>query len=387
MGIPLLAALSAGCGAHIVSSAPPVPAPANDAVETRLFLIGDAGAPKASGEPVLHALGEDLALDPAHSLIVFLGDNVYPKGIPDSTDAGYAEALRRLDDQINIAVQHRVRAWFIPGNHDWDRSGADGYARIRRQDERISARGAGLVRMRPLAGCPGPVVADEGRRLRLVMLDTQWWLQSEAQAAAIKAGCAVNDSAGAVDSLRGALAGGGRRVIVVGHHPLRSGGEHGGFFDWKDHIFPLRHVASWLWLPLPLIGSAYPLSRNLGINSQDMSSSAYKRMKLSLAVALSDQPPLVYASGHDHGLQVIQGGVAHYHLVSGAGIYAHEGPLTGVDGAQLALQAAGYMRLDILRDGRVRLGVVVVEKDGTHREVQSQWLAADPCVADQGNCN
>jgi hypothetical protein len=118
-----------------------------------------------------------------------------------------------------------------------------------------------------------------------------------------------------------------------------------------------------------------------------MSSSAYKRMKLSLAVAFSDQPPLAYASGHDHGLQVIQGGVAHYQLVSGAGIYAHEGPLTGIAGAELALQAAGYMRVDILRDGRVRLGVVVVEKDGAHREVQSQWLAAEPCVADQGNCN
>ncbi|HKV76003.1 MAG TPA: metallophosphoesterase [Gemmatimonadales bacterium] len=344
-------------------------------METHLFLIGDAGAPAAAGEPVLKALGEDLSVDPSRSLVVFLGDNAYPTGIPDSTDSGYAEALRRLDAQIDVVVQHKVRGYFLPGNHDWDRSGANGYARILRQGERVSRRGAGLVRMRPLPGCPGPVVADEGEWLRLVMLDTQWWLQSQAREASVKAGCVTSTEQGTIDSLRSAITGAGlRRVVVLGHHPLRSGGEHGGFFDWKDHLFPLRNVASWLWLPLPVIGSAYPLSRNLGISSQDMSGKAYKRMKQSFAEAFDVAPPLVYAAGHDHGLQVIEGGPAGFQLVSGAGIYSHEGPLTGIQGTELALQAAGYMRVDVLRDGRVRLGVITVDQDGTHREIQSRWL-------------
>src|SRR5436309_11924013 len=30
---------------------------------------------------------------------------------------------------------------------------------------------------------------------------------------------------------------------------------HGGHFGWQDHIFPLRNIKPWLWIPLPLIGS------------------------------------------------------------------------------------------------------------------------------------
>jgi hypothetical protein len=340
-----------------------------------LFLIGDAGAPNADGEPVLRALGEELALDSARNLVLFLGDNAYPRGLPDSTASNYPDAVRRLDTQIDLVVQHGSRGFFIPGNHDWDRSGSDGWNAIRREGELIDAHGAGRIRMAPTAGCPGPVIVDEGRWLRLIMLDTQWWLQSGPKPQAAATGCATFDEASTVDSLLAAISGaGGRRVVVLGHHPLRTGGEHGGFFDWKDHIFPLRHLQSWLWLPLPIIGSAYPLSRNLGISRQDLSNSTYKRMAASLGAVFLEHPPLVYASGHDHGLQVIQGGSARFLLVSGAGIYGHEGPLTGVKGAELALQAAGYMRLDILRDGRVRLGVMTVDRDGRRLEVQSRWL-------------
>jgi hypothetical protein len=379
LGLILLAGWSAACGSRIVSGATPIPEPEDQSVETRLFLIGDAGAPNPEGEPVLQALGAELALDPARSLVLFLGDNLYPRGLPDSTASNYSDAIRRLDTQIDLVVQHGSRGFFIPGNHDWDRFGTDGWNAIRRQGDRIDAEGAGRIRMAPTGGCPGPVVADEGRWLRLVMLDTQWWLQAGPKPQAAASGCPTFDEVSTIDSLRAAITGaGGRRVVVLGHHPVRSGGEHGGFFDWKDHIFPLRLLQSWLWLPLPIIGSAYPLSRNLGITRQDFSNSNYKRMAGALSAVLREHPPLVYASGHDHGLQVIRGDSTPFLLVSGGGIYGHEGPLTGVKGAELALQAAGYMRLDILRDGRVRLGVMTVDRDGRRQEVQSRWLEPTP---------
>ena len=50
-------------------------------------------------------------------------------------------------------------------------------------------------------------------------------------------------------------------VIVVGHHPLETYGPHGGFFDWKSHLFPARDIKGWLWVPVPIFGAAYPYWR------------------------------------------------------------------------------------------------------------------------------
>ncbi|HEV2125867.1 MAG TPA: hypothetical protein VGW38_24180, partial [Chloroflexota bacterium] len=77
-----------GCGLfgrpflNLSDSLPPV---APDSIAAELFLIGDAGLPAPGGEPVLAALKKAVSWDPDRSLVVFLGDNVYPAGLPDST--------------------------------------------------------------------------------------------------------------------------------------------------------------------------------------------------------------------------------------------------------------------------------------------------------------
>ncbi len=371
--------LSAGaCGSQYIAPLSPVPLIRTDAIDTRLYLIGDAGAPNSRGEPVLLALGRDLDDDPEHSIVVYLGDNLYPRGLPDSNSKRYPDAVRRLDTQVDLLVHRQVRGFMIPGNHDWDRSGPDGWNAIMREGDHVDARGKGYIRLLPKAGCPGPVTIDRGTELRLVLVDTQWWLQSGKKPGLPGLGCPDFDETTIQEAMRVAVEGGGERhVVVLGHHPLRSGGEHGGFFDWKEHLFPLRHVKKWMWLPLPVLGSAMPLARNLGVTSQDISNGTNKRMVRAFGASFADKPPLVYGSGHDHGLQVLEGGVARWMLISGAGIYSHEGPISRIKGTQLALQAAGYMRLDLLKDGRVRLGVITVDSKGFSTEVLSTWLVAE----------
>lgn len=351
-----------------------MPLPPAESIESTLFLVGDAGAP-VPGEPVLAALGAVIAGDTARSLVLFLGDNIYPRGLPAPDDPGFAEAARRLDAQIEVLRSHGVRGWFVPGNHDWARFGEGGWDAIRRQDLRVSQIGAPLVELLPDRGCPGPVVVDVRERLRLVLLDTQWWLQGAARPGAADDGCPTFTEAGVEEALRAAVAGAGaRHVIVAGHHPLASGGEHGGFFDWKDHLFPLRNAVPWLWLPLPGLGSIYPIARNFGITNQDIPGGRYQRMIRAFGRAFRGQAPLVYAAGHEHGLQVLEGGPARWQLVSGAGIYGHNGPLTDVPGTRVAIREAGFMRLDLLGDGRVRLAVISVDRTGRPQEVYSRWL-------------
>ena len=97
-------------------------------------------------------------------------------------------------------------------------------------------------------------------------------------------------------------------------------------------------------------------------------------MRAALVRALSKQPPLLYAAGHEHNLQVIQGSSARYLVVSGAGIYGHHGPVRWHPRTRFAKVASGFVRVDVLRNGRVRLGVLIVDRTGRSREHYSLWL-------------
>jgi len=211
--------------------------------------------------------------------------------------------------------------------------------------------------------------------VRLVALDTEWWLHDGPKPSDRSTGCAAGSGPEVVDLLRAALKGaGGRAVVVVAHHPLESGGPHGGHFGWQDHLFPLRELEPWLWIPLPLIGSTYPIARESGISRQDVSSGAYHRMRAALDSAFAGSPPLIYAAGHDHALQVIAGGSVRYLLVSGAGTFGHRDRVTTLDSTRFVRSASGFMRVEFLRDGRARLSVTVVDRNGGAAEAFALWL-------------
>jgi hypothetical protein len=73
---------------------------------------------------------------------------------------------------------------------------------------------------------------------------------------------------------------------------------------------------------------------------------------------------------------------AAYQLVSGAGILGHGSLVRHIEGTVFAREAAGFMRLDVTRDGRIRLSVTTVVPQGKRRkgesaEVYSAWLTEE----------
>ncbi len=373
-------ALAAPCLAAallLVAPAPAVP-PAQDVSET-LILIGDAGDPAPGGEPVLIALSRELARDPAHTAVVFLGDNLYEVGLAPPGHPGRGEQERRLDTQVEVARASGARGFFVPGNHDWAGEGTDGWNAIRRQGQRIDERGQGTVQMLPKDGCPGPAVEDVGPWLRLVMLDTQWWLHGFDKPIDPTSSCPQDSEAEVLAALNAALQGAGtRHVVVTAHHPLATGGPHGGYFTFKQHLFPLTDARRGLWLPLPLIGSLYPLARKAGATAQDITSEVNRHMRESIESVLREHPPLAFAAGHEHAQQVIDGHSARHLLVSGAGIYDHENAVKRIPGSRFASSKAGFMRLQFTNDGRVRLGVLEVNRKAAVVESYAVWLTDAP---------
>jgi hypothetical protein len=350
------------------------PPPARDVV-LRLFLIGDAGDPDEKGEPVLEALERELAQDPARSVVVFLGDNVYPSGLPPVDARNRGEMERRLDRQVDAVTSHGARAIFVPGNHDWDKEEAGGWEAVRRQAAHVLARGGALVDYRPRDGCPGPEVVDLHDRVRLVALDTQWWLHEGPKPQDPTSSCAADSRDEVLAALRGALReADGREVVVAAHHPLATGGPHGGYFSFRAHVFPLTDVHKGLWLPLPFVGSLYPLSRKGGVSAQDIDNAKNRAMREALETVLRERPPLAFASGHEHALQVITSPSSRRLLVSGAGIFGHTSSVRRVKGGLFASSAAGFMRLDFPRDGPPRLAVLGVDARARLRELYAEWI-------------
>lgn len=347
-------ASAAGCALKAPFTDPALTrAEAADRVHFRLLLIGDAGEPK-DPEPVLTVADAWAGRQPGRSRVVFLGDNAYPNGLVENRRT---DAERRLARQIDAFAPSGVPVTFIPGNHDWDRSNEAGLTAVRAQEAFVTGRGAGF---QPKAGCPGPAVIDLPDRtapvVRVVAIDTQWFLHQHDRGA----GCSPDTPAGVESALREAAAT-TVPLVVVGHHPIATNGPHGGFHDWRSHLFPLAELYGWgKRVPLPLIGSLYPMFRTLVPSRQDIGSPSNQQMRLAIerALASATQTPLrIYAAGHEHSLQVLTHAAVDYALVSGAGSSQHESALTRRYNTLFASPRAGFMVLDVV-DGGMRLSVV-----------------------------
>jgi len=343
-------------------------------LDTRVLLIGDAGG-AGRDDVVLRALRSEIAEAPERTVVLFLGDNLYPHGLSAPGDAHRPGEEARLDAQLDAVRGSGARTLFLPGNHDWENGGSGGWDAIVRQEEYVVRHGDEGVGWVPGGGCPGPVVEDVASRVRLVALDTQWWLHSGPRPLHPSSSCPVDSEPEVVEALRQAIATAGeRRVVVAAHHPLETGGPHGGHFGWRGHLFPLTALQSWLWLPLPGIGSLYPIARRSGITDQDLSGSKNRHMRDAIEGVFAERPPLVFAAGHEHSLQVLEGEPVPWLLVSGAGYFDHLSPVSWTEQTRFAAEASGFMRLDVGRSGRTRLGVFVVDASGRSREAFAQDL-------------
>lgn len=328
---------------------------------SRILLIGDTGDPSlTSQEPVLLAMQNQAAQLQAKSFIIALGDNIYPYGMPNVEESERLNAEDKFKQQLDLIISSKVNAVFLPGNHDWAQGREDGWNRIKNEQAFINSKYFPQIRFLPENGCPGPSVIDVGDLIKIIALDSQWWLHSGAKPSA---GCdcsTENEIVKTLDSLLTAYT--NDLVIIAAHHPLASYGPHGGYFSWKDHIFPLLNINSNLWIPLPVIGSIYPLTRMMGISNQDISNAEYQHYILSIENVLKNHKNLIYASGHEHSLQILNGINNSIYLVSGFGTSSHHTELAKGERTLFAASQPGFMQVDLYKDGNVQISVFEVNE-------------------------
>jgi hypothetical protein len=253
------------------------------------------------------------------------------------------------------------RAIFVPGNHDWDNSGSSGQRAIQDQAAFIQAASGGRAELSPRAGCPGPEKFDLSPRLRLIAIDTQWWLHRHEKATSECFPGADDEPAvrtaflAKLDELLASAE--DRHVVLVSHHPMLSSGSHGGYHP--NYRF---------------LGGLYERIRALFSHGQDMDGVEYQEMRRELNRVMSRHRPLLYAGGHEHTQELLLGYSARFFAVSGTGIFDHETPTTVRDQTLFKHAAAGFMRLDIMDDGRAWLTVLEVDAQGAPEAAHAQEL-------------
>ncbi|MEL7221089.1 MAG: metallophosphoesterase, partial [Bacteroidota bacterium] len=316
----------------------------------QVYLIGDAGAGTPQWiPPALKALKKSLAAAPKNSAVVFLGDNIYPEGLAPKVEAekrALDEAA--LDLQLNTIEDYTGRVFFVAGNHDWHEYNIPG---LRRQSKYLENATNGEVEILPKPGCGDPVEVELTDDITLLLLDSQWWMENWAGENEINDGCEAKSKADFAFLLQEAMKSNRRKeLLVVAHHPLFSYGPHGGNYTFMEHIFPLRDLHPKLYLPLPVLGSAFRFFQASIGTRQDLANANYKDYrKLLLSQAITTEE-VVFASGHEHSLQYWET-EGQYFIVSGAGSQK-EGTKTG-NGAQFAYGGYGFSQLNYYEDGQV----------------------------------
>jgi len=327
-----------------------------DFIKYSLFLIGDAGAPSLKSPDLnLDLLRSQLVKTTNRSGIIFLGDNIYPKGMPRPGDEEHARAEKRILRQLEVVDGYKGNIWFISGNHDWNKGRKGGYESVMRQQFYIESFFGRRDVYLPRNGCPGPVTVDVNGDLAIIFINTQWWVHSGTRPIGKAFGCSVDSEHDFFLQLEEALQRQkGKRVVVIGHHPVYSASHHGGHFSLKQHFFPLTSVHKKLYVPMPLAGSVYPMYRKYFGSKEDMSHPKYKNLRKRLIDIFSNYDNLIYVSGHDHNLQYIKKKNQHY-LISGAGCKTHH--VQRGEDSRFTHAHKGFMRLDIYYSGEVWLTI------------------------------
>jgi len=293
-----------------------------DTIIQRIVLIGDAGQLSANGRhPVVEAVKNYIKLD-KKTTVLYLGDNLYKVGLPEEEFETYKKARAVLDSQISVVDGTEAQVLMIPGNHDWENGGRGGYDAVIREQlyvDFLAVDKKTKIKFQPEDGCPGPVEVKLGDDVVIILFDSQWWLHPHDKPE-IESDCNCKTEEELVSQIEDLAARNSKKLVILAcHHPFKSNGPHGGFFTLKQHIFPLTDMKANLYIPLPIIGSIYPIERSVFGTPQDVNHPVYQNMinRISTVVKAA-APNVIFVAGHEHNLQHIKDSSYHY-IVSGGG--------------------------------------------------------------------
>mgnify|MGYP003152117045 CR=1 FL=1 len=255
LGIFILGACAAYEPQYRESNSAEAVFPSEKTIEKTFYLVGDAGlSPMGGLSDGLTALKNLIrSEETTNDYTIYLGDNIYPDGMPEKGEPDRRAAENAIDAQINALKDFEGEIVFIPGNHDWYNNGLQGLNREAKYLKEITGKDL----MKPSRGCPIETELEKHQN---------------------------------------------KTILFAMHHPMFSYGTHGGNYALKKHLYPLQKK-----IPMPGLASLVAQIRSQGgVSVQDRYNELYNELMKKLAVITKKSDRLVFASGHEHTMHHIE---------------------------------------------------------------------------------
>ncbi|WCM43097.1 metallophosphoesterase [Flavobacterium sp. CBA20B-1] len=306
-----------------------------------IVVVGDAGnANEPKSQQLLQTVEAYLKQENNPKTLLFMGDNIYPLGMPKPIDKNREMAEEKLDAQINLAAFVNGQTIFLAGNHDWYH-GLDGLMEQKEYVEKKLGKNAFLPKKYEAIDA-----VEINDQLIIITIDSEWFIQNWDKYPNINEESAVKTREDFFEEFRSLINKNQNKVTVVAiHHPILTNGTHGGFFSARNHLFPYKKV------PMPVLGSiANYLRKTSGASPADTQHTYYRMMIDRLKTLTKDKEQVVFVSGHEHNLQYIENdGIKQ--LISGAGSKTEEA--RSVQPTSYSIGSLGFATLKIYKDNHV----------------------------------
>ena len=309
--------------------------PSKKAIEHSFYLIGDAGnSPIGTKSPALKAFEEALNKASKNSTALFLGDNIYPSGLPEKDHKSYGFAKHQLDVQIDAVKNFKGTTLFIPGNHDWY---SDGLVGLERQEDYIDDI-LGKNSFLPENGCSieNETITDN---IEMIFVDAKWYMANWDRHPTMNDKCDIKTRDAFLDEFESRIKKArGKTTIVAMHHPMYTNGSHGGQYSFLSHM-----------KPFPILGTIKNILRKTtGVSPEDIQNKRYNDLRKRLIRLAQENDHVIFVSGHDHNLQLLfQDNLAQ--IVSGSG--SKSTPTRNIGSGVFSSSKNGFARLDVFDDG------------------------------------
>ncbi|MGJ1205801.1 metallophosphoesterase [Sphingobacterium lactis] len=314
-------------------------------VERRLILFGDAGETN-SKQTFLIDKANHLQL-PGKTTVFYMGDNIYPSGM-GLTPPESEETAAILRSQFEGFRKEDVPVYFLAGNHDWDHTGKEGLAKVQAQEAYLKSFNDPGLQFVPQAGTLGPFRIAISEHVLALVYDSEYWLFPHHPES-------ISEEQDKFMTTLAELANQNKdkALLLISHHPMASFGDHNLRFGWRDHLFPLTKLWRPLYVPLPGLGSLYPIFRKTAFKSpEDLPHPQYQDLIQRIEQAVSEHPRVVFLAGHDHGLQYILKG-KNRQIVSGSG--AKTSSIRKNKNLKYRYEKQGFAVLDCLDNNDLKL--------------------------------
>ncbi|WP_240337982.1 metallophosphoesterase [Gelidibacter japonicus] len=273
--------------------------PSDKELSHQFFLIGDAGnADQQEAKEVLSMFKNKLQKANKESTLLFLGDNIYPIGMPtDKTSEERILAELKLTTQLELSKDFKGKTVFIPGNHDW----YYGIKGLQEQEKFVTKYLKDKKGFLPRNSCPIERLKIN-EDVVLIVVDSQWVLEDWNKQPTINDDCDIKTREGFYDELKSQLNKNQNKTIILAlHHPLLTNGTHGGQFSIEKQLFPFENK-----IPLPgIAGLINFLRKTTGASPQDIQNKQYRSLANRIKTMIYNRKNVIVVSGHDHNLQYI----------------------------------------------------------------------------------